>query len=365
MGAPYYQWRQRCEDNQVQVYSSNYALYADMSQRVMTILRSFCPHMEVYSIDEAFLVIDQFTENDVIAYANDIRNTIKTHTGLPVSIGISTTKTLAKIANHIAKKHTSAGVYDLRSITSQEKVLPHFPIGDVWGIGRQLKKKLEPFRIHTAKDLRDADLKLLRKNFSVVVEKIIRELRNVSCIPLEAIQPRKQIISSRSFGKTVTSLNDLEEAVSTYTSIACLKLRNQKSHARGIHVFLQTNTFKKNDPQYAMGASCMLPIPTAHTNDMIRIAKKCLREIFKPGFKYHKAGIMLLDISPQTIRQHDMFLSDNQKKETLTDTIDQINQKLGKNTLFYCAEGIEKSWQIKTCLRSPRYTTRWDELVVV
>lgn len=365
MGAPFYQWRQCCEENGVQVFSSNYALYADMSQRVMTILKSFCPSIEVYSIDEAFLVIDQFAGNDMIAYATEIRNTIKAHTGLPVSIGISTTKTLAKIANHIAKKHTVTGVCDLSSLASQEKVLQDFPIGDVWGIGRQLKKKLEPFQIHTAKDLRDADLKLLRRNFSVVVEKIIRELRNVSCIPLEAIQPRKQIISSRSFGRTVTSLNDLEEAVSTYTAIACLKLRNQKSHARGIYVFLQTNIFKQKDPRYAMGASCLLPIATTHTNDMIRIAKKCLREIYQPGFKYHKAGIMLLDISPQTIKQHDIFVSGDQKKDTLTNMVDQINQKLGKNKLFYCAEGIHKPWQIKSCLRSPRYTTRWDELVVV
>lgn len=364
MGAPFYQWRECCEKNKVRVYSSNYALYADMSQRVMAILKSFCPHMEIYSIDEAFLSLDHLAEKDFISYSTEIRNTIKSCTGLPVSIGISTTKTLAKIANHIAKKYSETGVCDLSSLQVQDRILTNFPIGDVWGIGRQLKKKLEPFQIHTAKDLRDADLKLLRNNFSVVVEKIIRELRNVSCIPIETIQPRKQIISSRSFGRSVTSLQDLEEAVSTYTAIACLKLRNQKSHARGIYVFLQTNVFKKTDSQYATGASCFLPMPTTHTNDMIRIAKKCLREIFKPGFKYHKAGIMLLDISPQTIRQHDFFASGIQKKDDLTEVVDHINQKLGKNILFYCAEGIQKSWRIKSCLRSPRYTTQWAELVI-
>ncbi|HEX2549692.1 MAG TPA: Y-family DNA polymerase [Gammaproteobacteria bacterium] len=366
MGAPYYQWRPLCQKHKVHVYSSNYALYGDMSQRVMAILKTFCPTMEIYSIDEAFLVIDSFAGNDVIAYAIEIRNTIQSCTGLPVSIGISTTKTLAKIANHVAKKLTQTGICDLSNPSSQEKILKNFPVGDVWGIGRRLQKKLQPFGIRTAKDLRDADLKLLRNNFSVVMEKTIRELRNVSCMPLETIQPRKQIISSRSFGKKITSLTELEEAISTYTSIACLKLRNQKSYAKGIYVFLQTNAFQKKETQYAMGASAMLQQPTHSTSIMIRLAKKCLREIFKPDFKYHKAGVMLLDISPQTIQQHDMFTAEYFKKqENVTETIDQINRKLGKNILFYCAEGIQKSWRIKSDLRSPRYTTNWHELVQV
>jgi DNA polymerase V len=363
MGAPFFQWRQFCKKNGVYVFSSNYALYGDMSQRVMNILKSFCPDMEIYSIDEAFLSLDALSNMDLVSFATRVRTTIKDCTGLPVSIGIATTKTLAKIANHIAKKQTTTGVFDLSSLATQEKILAAFPVGEIWGIGRQLKNKLIPFGIATAKDLRDADLKNLRNNFSVVLEKTIQELRNISCLPLEAIQPRKQIISSRSFGKPVFSLQDLEEAVSTYTAIACLKLRHQKSQAKGIYVFLQTNLFQKKSAPYSVGASCHLPLATINTNVMIHLAKKCVQEIFKPGLKYHKAGIMLLDISPQTIQQYDIFLTQShQKQEHLTEVVDQINQKLGKHILFYCAEGIKKTWQIKSDLRSPRYTTQWSEI---
>lgn len=366
MGAPYYQWHQFCRENGVHVFSSNYALYVDMSQRVMSILKSFCPDIEIYSIDEAFLSLDALGDIDFTAFAIRVRKEIKISTGIPVSIGISTTKTLAKIANHIAKKETTTGVFHLFSLEQQDNILSTFAVGDIWGIGHQIKKKLKPFGIETAKDLRDADLKNLRNNFSVVLEKTIQELRNISCLPLEAIQPRKQIMSSRSFGKPVTSLSDLEEAISTYTAIACLKLRNQKSHAKGIYVFLQTNVSQQKYTQYSMGASVTLPAATINTNTFIHLAKQCVQQIFKSGLKYHKAGIMLLDIAPQTIQQFDIFLSESDRKqETLTATIDQINQKLGKHILFYCAEGTKRTWQLKSNFRSPRYTTQWHELPLV
>jgi DNA polymerase V len=363
MGAPYYQWRTFCRKNEVRIFSSNYALYADMSNRVMNILASFSLEIEIYSIDEAFILLDQFKNIDFFSYAMRIKEIVKLYTGIPVSIGLGPTKTLAKLANYIAKKHTQEGVFDLTKRDIQELILENFPVQDIWGIGHQLSKKMQSFRIKTAKELRDADLKLLRRKFSVVVEKIICELRGVSCLPLEYIQPRKQIMSSRSFGKPITDLTHLEEAVSHYTANACLKLRNQNGLAKGIAVFLQTNIFKEKQPQYGNSAAFIFPAPTADTAYMIRIAKKCLRHIYKLNYQYHKAGIMLLNISPQSIEQYDLLLLSNIKKtKRLTQTVDSINEKFGKNTLFYCAEGIKRVWKIKSDYRSPRYTTQWNEL---
>lgn len=363
MGAPYYQWQTFCKKNKVRVFSSNYALYGDMSHRVMTILTSFCPEIEVYSIDEAFMLFDQFSNKDLVSYAMKIKEIIKLYTGIPVSLGLGQTKTLAKIANYIAKKHTHTGVFDLTEKNTQDVTLENLAVQDVWGIGHQLSKKMLSFDIKTAKALRDADVKLLRRKFSVVVEKTICELRGISCLPLTHFQPRKQIISSRSFGKHVTALSDLEEAVSHYTAIACLKLRKQQSYAKGISVFLQTNTFKTNQPQYGNSASFMFPSATSDTAYMIRAAKKCLRHIYKLHYQYHKAGIMLLDISPEDIEQYDIFLKNNvDKVKRLTRMVDEINAKIGKNILFYCAEGIKKTWKIKSNYLSPRYTTQWDEL---
>jgi len=364
MGAPYYQWKYFCQKNHVYVFSSNYALYGDMSHRVMTILESFCPEIEIYSIDESFISLDQFKERDLFSYAKEIKQAIKMYTGIPVSIGIASTKTLSKIANHIAKKHSIEGVFSLTDVEIYEKILEKFPVEDIWGIGRQYSKKLKSYGIETAKHLRDADLKTLRRQFSVVVEKIIQELRGISCLPLEnIIQPRKQIMSSRSFGRPVTDLAALEEALSHYTANACLKLRSQNSEANGIYVFLHTNLFNKNETQYGNGTSYRFPISSCDTSYIIHIAKICLRRIFKSGYRYQKVGVMLLDLSPKNIHQYDLLsIDENTRKKTLIKAIDRINETLGKNGLFFCAEGIERAWQVRAGMRSPRYTTQWNEI---
>lgn len=361
MGAPYYQWHYFCQKNRVHVFSSNYVLYGDMSHRVMTILESFCPDIEIYSIDECFLSLNHFKGIDLFTYAKHMKQAIKMYTGIPVSIGIGPTKTLAKMANHIAKKQIVEGVFH---IEKYEKILENFPVEDIWGIGRQLSKKLKYSGIETAKHLHDADLKTLRRKFSVTLEKTIQELRGISCLPLEDITPpRQQIMSSRSFGKLVTRLDELEESLSHYTAIACLKLRQQNCYANGIYVFLHTNFFRQKDMQYGNGVSYHFPFPSCDTTYIIHIAKMCLKRIFKSGYHYQKAGIMLLDLIPKQIQQYDLFaVNENSKRETLINAIDHINEKLGKNTLFFCAEGIERSWQTKAAMKSPRYTTQWKEL---
>jgi len=360
MGAPFFEWREYCQQHRVHVFSSNYALYGDLSQRVMSSLATFCPTIEIYSIDEAFLLFEGMTSAERLAYAADIRRAIKMWTGIPVSIGIAPTKTLAKVANYQAKKHTITGVFDLSQTETQEKILAQFPVQELWGIGRNLSKTLNLINIHTAKELRDANQKIIRSQFSVVMERMIQELRGISCLPLETVQARKQIISSRSFGKAISRLSDIEEALSHYTANACLKLRQQNSTANGITVFLNQNI------HHSVHLTYSFPTPSCDTSYIIKMAKKCLQKLFKPGLRYHKTGIILLDLGSRSINQFDLFTDTNNTKSNLImKTVDTINEKMGKTALFRCAEGTERAWRIRCDKRSPRYTTHWDELVRV
>lgn len=362
MGAPFFKWEQMCAKHHISVFSSNYELYGDMSRRVMKLLAEDCENMEIYSIDEAFLYFELDTEQ-ALQRAVAIKNKIKLCTGIPVSIGIAQTKTLAKLANYMAKTTNTTGVYYLS--TNESEVFGEIPVAKIWGIGSQLASKLQELRIHTIQDLKNADLNLLRKIFGVTVEKTIRELLGTSCISLEAPQVRKQIISSRSFGKSIIALNDLEEAVSHYTAIACHKLRQQHCLAGGIGVFINTNHFRKDDVQYENSIYFPFPIPTNDTAYMIRIAKKCIQKIYKKELKYHKAGVYLLNLTPNHIQQIDLFTTNSQQKINLMKTVDAINHLYGKNTVFHCAEGIQRTWQLKSTKRSPRYTTNWHELLQI
>lgn len=365
MGAPLFKWKKFCEEHSVNILSSNYELYGDISHRVMQVIQEFYPEMEIYSIDEAFIKLDGFNREQLFSDALELRQKIKTWTGIPVSIGISQTKTLAKVANYIAKNQRKEGVFEFLDKDLQSEILSHFPLEKVWGIGSQISSRLEKLHIQSAKALRDSDPKKIRHYFSVVMERMVQELRGISCLSLEEFQPRKQIISSRSFGKPITELQELEEAVSQYVATACIKLREQKSEAQGLSVFVQTNRFNEREPYYSNSASLSFPIPTADTGEMITAAKKSLRHIFKPGYRYKKAGIMLLDLRPNTIKQQDFFTEKNPRRELLMRSIDAINKTLGKNTVFHAAQGIRKPWQMRSDLRSPRYTTRWDELLLV
>ena len=331
----------------------------------MMSLEQFCSEIEIYSIDEAFLLLNGFSEYALTRFATRIRACIKLWTGIPVSIGIAPTKTLAKIANHIAKKQTTIGVFNLSERAVQEHKLAQFAVGDVWGIGKKLSQRLNQMGIYSAADLRDCDPRSMRQHFSIVMEKMISELRGTSCLPLEAVAARKQIISSRSFGKPVVSLDDLEEAVSHYIAKACMRLREQKSVAGEVYVFLHTNLFSTKDVPYSNGISCRFSAPTADTRVILHYAKKCLHSLYRPGYRYKKAGIMLLDLSAQSRTQQDMFDSDDSKSARLMKTVDLINHREGGNTIFFCAEGAQRDWQIKCDKRSLRYTTRWEELLKV
>jgi DNA polymerase V len=365
MGAPFHEWKKLCDKKILFAFSSNYALYGDLSHRVMTSLHHFCPDLEIYSIDEAFLCLDGFDQEKLAAYSATIKKYITAWTGIPISIGIAPTKTLAKMANCIAKKKTIEGIFDLRDPILRDAVLAEFPVADIWGVGHRTTEKLKALNIHSARDLRDAHLKKIRMQFSVVMERIVQELHGISCIPMETIQPRKQIISSRSFGKLITECDEIEEALCHYAANACIKLRKQNSLTNGIQVFLRTNYFRTQDKQYGNSITYHFSEPTNDSSLIMSAAKKCLRNIFRSGFRYQKTGIMLLDLAPQTIKQYDLFSLRQNKSEQLMQAVDTINEKMGRATLFMAAEGIQRDWQARCQLRSQRYTTQWDELVYV
>lgn len=357
MGAPYFKWKAFCKQHAISVFSSNYELYGDMSQRVMSLLKEMDPHCEIYSIDEAFLT---FPDDVPIEQFILLRNKIKMYTGIPISIGLGKTKTLAKLANYMAKNVVDSGVF----IISKKNFfrLNDIPVNKVWGVGFQLTHKLNNLNITTAKQLQDANPEWIRLHFNVTLEQTVRELNEIPCFHLAKYQPRKQIITSRSFGKELEKLSDLEEAVSHYAHIATKKLRKQNSVASAIYVFLQTHQFKES-PFYGNGVMFPFPAPTADIRYIIRIAKKCLFHIYKENYRYHKAGIMLMDISQNTQTQYDLFNSVlNEKSEEVMKAMDTLNTRMGKNTIFIAAEGIRRNWLNKFNHCSPRYTTRFHEL---
>lgn len=363
MGAPFFKWEAFCKANHVAVFSSNYELYGDMSKRIMMLLKEECPNLEVYSIDEAFLAFPE--QENLYETIFLMQKKIKFFLGMPISIGVGPTKTLAKIANHVAKNKTETGLFILNE-KNMASVLYDFPVEKIWGVGRRLALRFNQLGIRTAADLYQAEAKQLRLHFNVVIEKLVKEIQGVSCLSLDTIQPRKQIISSRSFGIPVYQIELLEEAVSYYASLAAEKLRKQKSVTQAMSVFIQTNTFSARDAQYQNGITFPFPCPTADTRDIIRVAKKCVKRLYKKGYHYHKAGVILLDIMPAALKQHDMLaVQSEEKSEKIMRVVDSINKTKGKEVIFYCAQGIEKKWKMRCNKRSPRYTTQWQELLRV
>lgn len=364
MGVPFYQYRELCKKYGVYVFSSNYALYGDMSARVMKSLALLCQHLEIYSIDEAFIRVSNLSDQELAEYGQHLRNKVQQWTGLTVSIGFAPTKTLAKIANNIAKKQVWHGVLSLTDEKQRSHFLSQLSVDMIWGIGSRLAEQMKSIGIFTAKHLYDSDVKMMRKKFSVMVERIIYELRGVSCLNLENFSPRKQIRASRSFGRTVTELSELEEAISYYAVRACQKLREQRSKVRSIYVFIRTNSFSQ-EKQYRQGYFQSFIMPTQDTRVVIAAAKECLKRIYQSGFRYHKAGIILTDLIDERLQQPDLFAScESAKQIQLMKVMDTINHKMGEHTLFPLAQGVKKEWLVRSDRRSPRYTTNWDELVI-
>lgn len=373
MGVPWFKIQQEAKRYGIVAFSSNYALYADMSNRVVEILASFSPSIEVYSIDESFLELSGFERFGYHDYGQTMRQQIADWLGLAVCVGIGPTKTLAKLANHCAKKQLAgdAGVCDFTAMTPEElsRLFANIEVGEVWGVGHKINEKLAAMGIHTVKQLRDADAETLRNRFSVVLERTVRELRGVSCLDLEAVVPDKQqIMSSRSFGTLVYELVDLEEAVASYVSRAAEKLRSQDSLAGAIQVYIRTNVFKPEVPQYQRAMTVPLPEASSDTRVLTNWALRALRRIYRAGYGYHKAGITLLEIVPRMNQQFSLFvpsLRASSRDDRLMATLDAINGRYGRGALRVAAEGVAKTWQMRRGNLSPRYTTDWDGVATV
>lgn len=366
MGVPEFQIRPLLRRHRVHVLSSNYALYGDMSQRVMETLEQFCPDLEIYSIDEAFLGLSGFTSRHLTDYGHLIRSTVKRWTGLPVSVGMAETKTLAKIANRIAKRTPdTGGVFDLLACPDRDALLSRVPVEDVWGIGSNHTRFLHQHGMTTALQLRHANDQFIRKQMGVVGLRLIMELRGVSCLKLDQCPaPKQGITCSRAFGKSVTTLNEMEEAVSSYVERAAEKLRTEQLAVTTMTVFLKTNEFK-DIPQYSNALTLKLPIASNTTHELIRAALQGIRTIYRHGYQYKKAGVMLTGLVSVNQAQADLFDSQNQtRSKQLMAALDSINDRWGAGTLHYASSGIQKAWKTQFHRRSPAYTTDWNALPI-
>jgi len=368
MGAPWFKLKDLAKQHGIIGLSSNYALYADMSNRVMSILGEFSPDQEVYSIDESFLDLTGFASRDLVQYGQQMRKRILKWTGLPVCVGIGATKTLAKLANHCAKKRpVFNGVCNFNAMASHEldALLAEIEVGEIWGVGRKLAPKLQALGFNSVLDLKRASPDRLRQQFSVVMEKTIRELNGTVCIELEEISPaKKQIISSRSFGFAVSDYNSLAESITLYMSRAAEKLRRQQSYAGSVHVYIRTSPFKPEDPFYSNGMTVPLPNHTDDTRQLVNIALWGLKQIYKPNYSYAKAGVMLGEIVSIEGVQTDLFshIQASPKSSVLMTTIDRINRKMGKESIKLASEGFKRPWKMKQGNKSPSYTTKWADL---
>lgn len=371
MGAPWFKLKDLAKQHGIIAMSSNYALYADMSNRVMSILKHYSPDQEVYSIDESFLDLTAFKSKELVEYGQQMRQRIKRWTGLPVCVGIGSTKTLSKLANHCAKKRTLFNsVCNLNSMSPEavNQMFIEIDVGEVWGVGRKLAPKLNALGINTVLDLKRANPERLRQQFSVVMEKTIRELNGIVCIELEEIAPPKQqIMSSRSFGYPVTDYNSLAESITLYMSRAAEKLRRQQSYAGSVYIFIRTSPFKENERFYSNGRSIALPSSTDDTRQLVNVALWGLKQIYVPNLNYAKAGIMLGELVPAQGIQTDLFSvrSSNPKSDQLMATLDSINRKMGKESIKLASEGFSRPWKMKQDNKSPCYTTCWDANIQV
>lgn len=367
MGNPVFEMADLIEKHKVAVFSANFVLYGDMSQRVMNTLTQFTPDMEIYSIDEAFLDFTGFDNNRLTDYAKEIRNTVNQWTGIPVSIGIGPTKTLAKTANQIVKMNRELkGVLNLCGRNDIDVLLSTFPVEEVWGIGRQFAKHLKAKGIRSALDFRNADEKWVLSNFHVPGHRTLLELRGVSCIKFENAEPdRKGICVGRSFGKPLTKYDDIEQAVATYASRCSAKLRRQNSVTSNLTVFIMTNRFAKT-PQYVNGKTIKLPVATNNANEIIHHSVTALRQLFRKGYKYKKAGVILADFIPENSQLATLWDNMDRKKYSgLMKTIDKINFTQGTDIVKFAIQGTQKNWKMKQENLSPCYTTRWNDLLTI
>lgn len=368
MGAPAFEYKELLEKHRVAVFSANFSLYGDMSRRVMATLNQFTPDMEVYSIDEAFLSLRGFERLDLEEYARKIAKTVVKNTGVPVSIGIAPSKTLAKIANKLAKRNPgSENVFVLSATDQIENALKKYPVEEIWGIGRSYGDLLSRHGIRTAFDLTRADRNWIKKNMSVVGLKLVEELRGFPRFKLETLpDPKKTICTSRSFGAPIKEYTPLEEAVSTFASRCAEKLRRQKTCAGMVLVFLHTNAFRTDLPQYARHIAVQLPVATNSSFEIVKYAAKGLKAIYQKGFDYKKAGVLVTEIVPDNSVQTGLFDSvPRERHDRIMNVMDSLNNKYGRDHVKIGSQGFGRKWKLRQEKLSPCYSTRLNDVVLI
>jgi DNA polymerase V len=358
MGEPYFQQREVMDKHHVHVFSSNYALYGDMSRRVAQVIARFAPAFEIYSIDECFLQVDGIS--NLPAFGRKLRLTVVQETGIPCGVGIGATKTLAKIANRVAKN--TGG---LMVLTDPAPILRELPCDKIWGIASRLARRLDALGIKTAQDLAGADRRVVRAKFGVVMERIVLELNGVSCLALEEVSPdKKNICCSRSFGHPIESIDELAEAVACFASRGGEKLRRQGLAASAVHTFILTNVHRPDRPQYSPTACRELLTPTSFTPTLVAEADRILRQIYRPGYRFVKAGIFLTGLTPEdtNVQLHIFRSVPREKQRSLMKAVDRLNNDYGRNVVRSGTMGIGARWDMQRQKKSPSFTTNFRDI---
>ena len=367
MGDPYYKVSKFLRTHNTAVFSSNYELYGSMSQRVIQTLRTFSQNVEVYSIDECFIELPEDSLSSLEIISENIVNTVKRWTGIPVKVGIAKTKTLAKVAAELVKIHKIKKKYCLLTdVQNIKNELKEFPVGELWGVGRATKNKLQRIGIKTALNLMNIDDDYIKGKYGIQLLRTVKELREEECYNLETeSETRKSLCYSRSFSSSITKYTELKESIIYYASQASEKLRKDKLKAGAVTVFIRTNFFNRNLPQYSNSVSVGLPYSAGSNKMIVDYAVKGLNKIFREGFFYKKSGIILSDLNDENIVQPDLFIEPDEKNDILSKVMDDINKKYGKGSLKIAGEGMNKKWDMSRSMLSNRYTCNWDELLKI
>lgn len=367
MGAPAFQYEKTFEKYGVEVFSANFALYGDMSNRVMTILSDYSPDIEIYSIDEAFLKFDGFDLFNLQEYGEEMRLKVKKWTGIPICVGIAPTKALAKVANRIAKKfpERTNGVYIIDSEEKRIKALKWLKVEDVWGIGRRHSKKLNALGVKTAFDFTQLDDYFVRKRMTVVGLRLKQDLLGVPTLDIEDAQIKKSIATTRSFATNYTEFDELAERIATFTSLCAEKLRNQNSCCNSLMVFIRTNQHRDNLAQYNRNIVVKLPYSTNSSIELTKFAIQALKRIYKDGYAYKKAGVVVQDLAQADSLQQSLFENRDERHIPLMKAIDKLNVRFGQQKIRLAAQDLKRVWKMKQERLSPRYTTDLNDVIIV
>jgi len=366
MGAPAFKYKKEFQRHKIHVFSSNYALYSDMSKRVMDTLTSFAPEIEIYSIDEAFLRFENCDYLELSTYSSTIRDTVIRNTGIPISLGFAPTKALSKVANRIAKKfpEQTKGSYIIDTEEKRIKALKWLKVDDIWGIGKKYAIRLKARRINTAYQFTQKTDEWVRKEMSVVGLRLKHELEGKKTLDLETEKEKKNIATTRSFEENYTELKDLKERVSTFAVSCAEKLRKQQSDCNSILVFIHTNSFRQDLPQYKQSIVINLPYPTNSSIDISKFATIGLQKLYRKGFSYKKAGVIVMGITPEKSKQLMLFNNANKKHKQAFEVVDKLNRSIGSNKIKLGSQDLGRTWKMKQEKLSPRYTTQISDVFI-